>query len=47
VWRSRCPTCAEPFEIRTPTAASKFSSNRRCPQHRRPGVRVRRDTSNG
>jgi hypothetical protein len=40
IWRSACPTCGEMFETRTPVRARRFSC-RRCPRHRRPGVRVK------
>jgi hypothetical protein len=40
VWRSACPVCGEPFEIRTPASTSRFQPNRRCTQHKRPGIRV-------
>jgi hypothetical protein len=41
VWRSRCAQCGEPFEVRTPAKSKKFSPNRRCHKHKRPGARVR------
>ena len=41
VWRPACPTCGEMFETRTPVRARRFSC-RRCPRHKRPGVRVNR-----
>lgn len=46
VWRSTCATCGKPFEVRTPSVSSKFSPNRRCQKHKRPGARVknRRDS---
>lgn len=40
VWQSHCATCGEPFELRTPSKASKFVPNRRCQKHKRPGARV-------
>jgi rRNA maturation protein Nop10 len=42
VWRSKCPTCGEAFEVRTPSRARRFEPNRRCQKHKRPGVRVNR-----
>jgi hypothetical protein len=42
VWRSHCPTCGDAFEVRTPLRARKFEPNRRCPEHKRPGVKVNR-----
>ena len=41
VWRSHCADCGEVFELRTPTASSRFEPNRRCRNHKRPGVKVR------
>jgi hypothetical protein len=41
VWRSHCAQCGEPFEVLTPAGSGKFSPNRRCQKHKRPGVRVR------
>ncbi len=41
IWRSACPRCGETFETRTSVRARKFG-NRRCPKHKRPGVRVNR-----
>jgi hypothetical protein len=41
VWQSACPTCGEMFEARTAVRAGRFSC-RRCPRHKRPGVRVNR-----
>ena len=41
VWRSRCATCGELFEIRTTTGRHNLRwPTRRCEQHKRPGVRV-------
>lgn len=44
VWRSCCAKCGDEFELITPTEASKFSPNRRCKEHRRPGAKVRKRT---
>ena len=41
IWRSHCPQCGEAFLSTTPAQASKFSPNRRCQVHKRPGHRVR------
>jgi hypothetical protein len=41
VWVSECATCGAPFEVsRVANSHRKFSVNRRCPAHRRPGARV-------
>jgi hypothetical protein len=41
VWRSHCTTCRASFTLKTPALSKKFVPSRRCPIHRRPGVRVR------
>jgi hypothetical protein len=41
VWRSHRAACGEPFEMKTPLRLRRFVPNQRCPQHRRPGVRVK------
>lgn len=41
VWRSWCPECGEEFAILI-RRGGKFSPNRRCPDHHRPGVPVNR-----
>lgn len=40
VWASNCADCGAKFEFSTPAASSKWEPNRRCDQHKRPGVRV-------
>jgi hypothetical protein len=40
VWRGECARCGAPFEFGTPAGAAKFSPNRRCQRHKRPGGRV-------
>lgn len=40
VWVSQCPECGEQFEFTVPAAAERFSPNRRCKMHKRPGVEV-------
>jgi hypothetical protein len=42
VWLSHCPVCDGAFEVLTPALSKKWEPNRRCPQHKRPGVPVRR-----
>jgi hypothetical protein len=41
VFASHCAQCGREFEFKC-SAASKFSPNRRCADHRAPGRRVRR-----
>ena len=43
LWQSPCYTCGALFIFKTPASESalKFSPNRRCDKHKRPGVRVR------
>lgn len=40
-WESRCPVCMEPFFVVTGTRGQRFSPNRRCPAHHKPGAPVR------
>jgi len=41
-WESRCAECGEVFEVVTTARERKlWGPNRRCPQHMRPGSRVR------
>lgn len=42
IWESECATCGEPFTVATPMFAAKFTPNRRCQRHKRPGQRVGR-----
>jgi hypothetical protein len=37
-WRSNCATCGAEFTFTSPTHRAKFEPNRRCEQHRQPGV---------
>lgn len=38
IWRSSCAECGAPFEFRAPATAPP--QNRRCDDHKRPGVKV-------
>lgn len=40
LWRSACAECGRPFVTSLPAKARRFEPNRRCREHRRPGVRV-------
>lgn len=40
-WLSDCAECGAPFRFTTPEKSEKFAPVRRCPEHRKPGVRVR------
>lgn len=40
-WASPCAECGAQFTFTTPAASSKFAPNRRCPEHKRPGCRVK------
>jgi hypothetical protein len=39
-WVSSCAQCGASFEIQVPSSARRFTPNRRCSVHRRPGFRV-------
>jgi hypothetical protein len=39
-WRGYCADCNAEFIFSSPISASKFSPNRRCTKHKRPGARV-------
>ena len=41
-WRGECAECGAFFFFKVPSEASKFSPNRRCEKHRRPGIKVRK-----
>ena len=41
IWRGHCAECGTAFGFSTPALSSKFEPNRRCREHRRPGVRVK------
>ena len=38
IWQSRCAECGARFEFKT--SAHSLPQNRRCDEHRRPGVKV-------
>jgi hypothetical protein len=40
-WQSHYAECGAAFIFRTPARAKRFVPNRRCHEHRRPGVPVR------
>lgn len=42
VWESDCAQCGERFNFCRPAFARAFIPNRRCDQHRRPGLSVNR-----
>lgn len=39
-WQSECAQCGDRFSFFIPSLSGKFMPNRRCRQHKRPGVRV-------
>ena len=43
VWKTKCTCCGVSMEFMTPTKFKVFQPNRRCKEHRRPGVSVRHD----
>lgn len=42
IWESECARCGQLFTFKCPKGASRFSPNRRCEKHKRPGIKVRR-----
>lgn len=41
VWRAPCWECGAPFDVTTPITGFSKTPSRRCPRHRRPGIKVR------
>ena len=42
IWQSHCVTCGQQFRFKRASRAKQFYPNRRCPAHRRRGVRLSR-----
>lgn len=40
VWLADCPDCGATFEVKFPGPFTPNKVNRRCANHRKPGVRV-------
>jgi hypothetical protein len=42
VWQGACVVCSKPFTFTRPMGTSAWQVNRRCPKHKRPGVKARK-----